>query len=260
VAPGTNLGPVHVGSPHVGRRPVASSTVLCIVPALNEEATVAAVVAAIRADLGADVVVIDDGSRDATGVVARRAGAAVVRHPFNLGVGVALRTGFRYARDEGYKVVVQVDADGQHDTGHAADLVEEIESGRADIAVGSRFASGYEVGGLRKLGMRWLSRRVSKRLGVTITDTTSGFRAFSAEAVSRFAVAYPSQYLSDTVEALLMAHDWNLRVVEVPVQMHARQGGTASAGSLKSVYHMARLQLVVALHGVRRPIVDMGPV
>jgi hypothetical protein len=102
--------------------------------------------------------------------------------------------------------------------------------------------------------MRWLSRVVSRRAGVTITDTTSGYRAFGKRAVERFAVSYPTDYLSDTVEALLLAAEWQLKLAEVPVQMHPRQGGRRSAGSLMSMYHLVRLMLVISLHRVRHPI------
>jgi glycosyltransferase involved in cell wall biosynthesis len=203
--------------------------------------------------------VIDDGSSDATAAKARAAGAKVLRHPFNLGVGAALRSGFRFAADRGYRTVIQIDADGQHDAGEARRLLQRREEADADIAVGSRFTAGYEVGRLRRASMRVLSRIISKRLGVTVTDTTSGFRAFGTRAIERFARAYPSAYLSDTVEALLLASDWDLVVVEEPVQMHPRQGGAPSAGGVKSLFHLARLFMVIALHSVRRPLVTSWP-
>lgn len=234
--------------------------ILAVIPALNEEATVASVVASVRELLQADVVVIDDGSTDRTVAVAREAGAMVLSHPFNLGVGAALRTGFRYAATVGYDAVVQVDADGQHEVADAKRLVEEVTQHGADLAVGSRFASqaGYRVSMGRRLTMRLLSRYLSRYVGVTLTDTTSGFRAFSARAVEEFAASYPSAYLSDTVEALLLAKDWGLEVRELPVQMHDRQGGAPSAGSLRSVGHLFRLFLVIALHRVRRPLPRRG--
>jgi glycosyltransferase involved in cell wall biosynthesis len=232
---------------------------LVIVPALNEEDTVADVVEAVAVDLDAEVLVIDDGSRDATVSRAREAGATVLSHPFNLGVGAALRTGFRYALANGYQRAVQVDADGQHETTEAKRLVEVVDGG-ADIAVGSRFEQGYDTGRLRRTSMRVLSRLVSRHLGVTITDTTSGFRAFGPEAIVRFADAYPRAYLSDTVEALMLAGDWHLTVEEIPVRMRARQGGVPSAGSLKSTYHLVRLSLVIALHRFRRPLSITPPV
>ena len=228
------------------------SDVLVIVPALNEAATVASVVSAIHQHLDADVLVVDDGSTDGTSAVAARAGAIVLSHPFNLGVGAALRTGFRFARDSDFAVALQIDADGQHEPADAKGMIDLIVDDEADVVVGSRFSSGYEVGLLRRLSMRVLSRRVSRSLGTRITDTTSGFRAFGRPAIAYFADSYPSAYLSDTVEALLLAGERDLRVVEVPVQMHQRQGGQASSGTLKSLYHLVRLTLVMVVFRLRR--------
>ena len=229
-----------------------SKKVLAIIPALNEAETVAAVIAEIHSVVNCDVLVIDDGSTDATVAIARNVGATVVSHPFNLGVGAAIRTGLLYADRLDYSVVVQIDADGQHDVNSAIDLIEPALSGNADLILGSRFASGYQVSGLRALGMRLLSRIVSRRIGVTITDTTSGFRAFGPDAVGPFARAYPTEYLSDTVEALLIANDLGFRIEERPVTMHPRLGGQASAGWIRSSYLMARLFLVIAFHPLRR--------
>lgn len=224
---------------------------LVIVPALNEAATVGAVVDAIRASSGWDVLVIDDGSVDATADVARAAGAAVAVHPVNLGVGAAIRTGFRVAADRGYRTVVQVDADGQHDVDSVAAILAPVLAGEADLVVGSRFAMGYELSRARSMGMRLLSSVVSRRLGQRIGDTTSGFRSFGAAAIDRFSLEYPSEYLSDTVEALLLAHASGLRIVERPVTMHQRAGGTASTGFVRSAYHLVRVLLVVLLYPVR---------
>jgi glycosyltransferase involved in cell wall biosynthesis len=223
-------------------------------PALNEEETVGAVVAAVRAGLDGDVLVVDDGSSDRTAAAARDAGALVLQHPFNLGVGAALRSGFRYARREGYEVVVQVDADGQHDVDAARNLIKRLHDDEVDLVVGSRFDAGYSVGWFRKATMRLLSRVISRRLGVTITDTTSGFRAFGTRAIALFAVTYPTAYLSDTVEALMLSADVGLKVVEEPVTMRPRQGGRPSAGGARSAFHLVRLCLVILLHRIRRPL------
>ncbi len=220
----------------------------------------ATVVRSVNAALDADVVVIDDGSTDATAAMARDAGAMVLSHPFNLGVGAALRTGFRFAAQRRYDAVVQVDADGQHEVDDAGRLVAEVRRRGGDLVVGSRFAGSgaYAVSGVRRSMMKVLARLMSRRVGVALTDTTSGFRAFSARAVSEFSVAYPSAYLSDTVEALLLAHDWGLEIREIPVQMHERQGGAPSANGVRSAYHLGRLFLVIALHRVRRPLTRRG--
>lgn len=230
------------------------TVLLAIIPALNEEETVGDVVRAVRDHLDAEVLVIDDGCRDRTVERAVEAGAIVLSHPFNLGVGAALRTGFRYARANGFDVAVQVDADGQHEVTEAKRLAEEVTESGYDLVVGSRFEAGFDTSRLRRLSMRLLSRRISRYLGVTITDTTSGFRAFSPAAIDRFAEAYPRAYLSDTVEALMLAGDWDLRVTEIGVRMLPRQGGQPSAGTAKSIYHLLRLSLVIALHRVRKPL------
>ena len=236
--------------------------VLAIVPALDEQETVGSVVASIRAQLCAagefavDVLVVDDGSTDRTADLARDAGAIVVSHPFNLGVGAALRTGFRFARSRGYSLAMQIDADGQHDPSEAERLIGAVVAG-ADLAIGSRFTSGsgdYEVSRGRRFSMRTLSRVVSRRLGQSVTDTTSGYRAFSDRAIELFADDYPSAYLSDTVESLLIAHYAGLGIVEIPVAMRERMGGVPSNNFLRSAYHLVRLMLVIALARFRRPV------
>lgn len=224
---------------------------LVIIPALDEEDAIAGVVAAARRSLSAEVVVVDDGSTDGTGDAARSAGGVVLRHPFNLGVGAAVRTGLRYAVENGYETVLQLDGDGQHDPEEAALLLARLEQGDVDVVVGSRFECGYELSRPRRAVMRLLSGIVSRRLGTPITDTTSGFRAFAGPAVGYFARVYPTDYLSDTVEALLLAGDVDLRVCEVPVRMRRRTTGTASANSVMSAFHVVRLLLVVVLHRFR---------
>ena len=231
---------------------------LVVIPALDEEATVGDVVRGARDHIGGHVLVIDDGSVDATVAVARAAGATVISHPFNLGVGAAVRSGLRYASEHGYTAVLQLDADGQHEPSDGRHLVERLQDDGADIVVGSRFARGYRVRGLRRLGMRMLSKVVSSRLGTPLTDTTSGYRAFGKRAVDRLAPVYPSMYLSDTVEVLLMAGDWGFRVVEEPVRMSARQGGRPSSGPALSTVSFLRLTLVILLHDIRRPMPRRG--
>lgn len=225
---------------------------LVIVPALDEEGAIADVVASVRRALAAAVVVVDDGSVDGTGDAARAAGATVLRHPFNLGVGAAVRTGLRYALENGYETVLQLDGDGQHDPEEAALLLSRLEQGDVDVVVGSRFECGYALSRSRRTVMRLLSSIVSRRLGTRITDTTSGFRAFAGPAVVYFARVYPADYLSDTVEALLLAADADLRVAEVPVRMRPRATGAASSNPVMSAFHVVRLLLAVGVHRFRR--------
>jgi glycosyltransferase involved in cell wall biosynthesis len=230
------------------------SGLLVVIPALNEADSIARVVRSAAEDLGASVLVIDDGSADDTAAVARKAGATVVRHPFNLGVGGAVRTGLRYAAEMGYSLVLQVDGDGQHPPPQGQLLLDRFYEGDVDLVIGARFAAGYEVSFLRRRAMRLLSRMISKRLGVRIHDTTSGFRAFGPRAIDALHDSYPSTYLSDTVEALLIAADKSLRVAEVDVQMSVRETGRPSSGRIRSLAYLARVLLVVLLHRFRAPI------
>jgi glycosyltransferase involved in cell wall biosynthesis len=226
---------------------------LVVVPALNEEGAVGSVIADVRAiDPTVHVVVVDDGSTDRTSDVAREAGADVINLPFNIGVGGALRAGFRYARRFGYHVVVQVDGDGQHNPVHIPELLRALES--ADVVIGARFAGvgDYQVRGPRKLAMRLLARSLSRRTGERLTDTTSGFRAFNRRAVELFAVDYPAEYLGDTVEALVIAARAGLRVTQIPVEMRPRTTGTPSQHWFKSSVYLGRVFLALAMSRIRR--------
>jgi len=220
---------------------IGSDRTLVVLPAFNEQQSLAAVLAEVSTVMGsADLLVIDDGSTDGTSAVAVRAGVDAVTLPFNLGVGGALRTGFRYAARFGYSRMVQVDADGQHDPREIPNLLRPLEF--ADMVIGARFAGrgGYEVDRARRLAMTVLARSLSRRTHAVLTDTTSGFRAFGPRAIDLFAREYPAEYLGDTVEALLMAARENLTVVQVPVVMRARTGGTPSHSAISSALLLAR--------------------
>ena len=214
---------------------------LVVTPAHNEEGTVGVVVEGVRA-LGLPSLVVDDGSTDSTALVAAAAGATVLTHPVNLGVGAALRTGFRHATAHGFKRVVQLDADLQHPPEEIPLLLEAADRG-ADLVVGSRFGTGYDPGA-RRMAMRLLSTVVSRRIGVRITDPTSGFKVVTEPLLSEFARSYPAEYLGDTVEALLQAGAFGASVVEVAVPMHRRGGGDPTATS-HAAAHFARVMLAI---------------
>lgn len=232
----------------------ALGRVLVVMPALNEETTVGEVVAQAHA-AGYPACVVDDGSTDATAERAEAAGATVLRLPMNLGVGGALRCGFRYAISAGYDVVVQVDADGQHDPTTVHALLDHMHSTGADIVIGSRFknpAEGYRVGLARRLAMRMLAGRVSLSARQRITDATSGLRAIRRPLLVEFAANYPVEYLGDTVEALVLAGRRGAIISECPVGMTRREAGRPSAGALASVWYVLRVLLAIELMKHRR--------
>ena len=221
---------------------------LVVVPALNEEDAIGAVVTEIRAAVPeVDVLVVNDGSRDGTSAVAAAAGAWVLDLPYWLGVGGAMRAGFRFALRHGYEAVVQVDADGQHDPAEIPRLVEAL--GYEDVVVGGRFSGrgAYEVGVVRRLAMRFLAGIVSWLVRARLRDVTSGFRAAGPAAIPVFAEHYPVEYLGDTLESLVIAAQAGLRVGEVPVQMRARAGGRPSTSPAWAAAYVLRALLVLAL-------------
>ena len=233
---------------------------LAIVPAYNEAASVHAVVQSInQAAPDFDVLVVDDGSTDATAQCARDCGAEVLVHPFNLGIGGAMQSGFRYASDQGYNYAVQVDADGQHDPGEIGALANVIADNGIDMASGSRFLedSGYRAPVSRRLGIRIFSVVLSRLCGQAVTDPTSGFRLCNRRAIELFARDYPHDY--PEVEAILMVNAHRLRMQEVPVRMHARRDGRSSITSGESVYYMIKVLLAIFVGLFRkRPVPEAG--
>jgi glycosyltransferase involved in cell wall biosynthesis len=232
----------------------AAPRVLVIVPALNEESSVGDVVRAILA-LGLPACVVDDGSTDRTSAMAEEAGATVLRLPVNLGVGGALRCGFRFAVREGYDAVVQVDADGQHDPRVVPQLLGVLRESGADMVVGSRFADSspnYDCGRGRRLAMRVLAWRASWSARRPITDATSGLRAIRRPLLDEFARHYPVEYLGDTVEAMVIAGRRGARIEECPIAMSPRVSGTPSAGLAASAWYVIRVLLVIELMRRRR--------
>ncbi|MFI0447840.1 glycosyltransferase family 2 protein [Actinomadura sp. 6N118] len=228
---------------------------LVVVPALNEELAIAGVLRELALYCpDADVLVIDDGSADGTAATATALGVPVVRLPFNLGVGGAMRAGYRYALRHGYQAVVQVDADGQHDASYIPQLVAELDKG-SDLVIGARFAGEgeYSAGrGPRRWAMSLLAGVLSRLAGTQLTDTTSGFRAAGPRAVQLFAEHYPAEYLGDTVESTVIAVRSGYRVRQVPVAMRPRAAGQASQSSLRATIYLLRAVVALGLALVRR--------
>jgi glycosyltransferase involved in cell wall biosynthesis len=234
---------------------------LAIVPALNEADSVAETVAAIRERApDFDVLVVDDGSTDATAERAAGAGAEVLKLPFNLGIGGAMQSGYMYALERGYEIAVQVDGDGQHDPSHIADLLERLNADQSlNMVTGSRFLSssgnGFQSSAARRAGIRIFSTVVSAITRQRVTDPTSGFRMTNRRGIELFARDYPHDY--PEVEAILLMHAHRLRSCEIPVLMRPRTTGVSAISSTQSVYYMVKVLLAVFV-GLfrRRPAVE----
>jgi glycosyltransferase involved in cell wall biosynthesis len=225
--------------------PIPVQTLVAI-PAWNEQDSIYEVVEKVRGHQPhVDVLVVNDGSTDATADHACDAGAIVVSLPFNVGVGGAMRTAFLYAKRHGYQALVQVDADGQHDPADLADLITGLQS--ADIVVGTRFHenSMYFVGGPRKWAMVLLSKTLSGMNRGTISDPTSGFRSAGPRAIDLFSTNYPAEYLGDTVGSLSIAIRHGLTIHETPVTMYYRAIGRPSKNALWSALYLGRATLAL---------------
>lgn len=231
---------------------------IAIVPALNEEETVGRVIDEIRAfDPGFDIVVVDDGSVDRTAGVAADRGAFVLRLPFNLGIGGAMQTGYRFAFEHGYDIAVQIDGDGQHDPQQLPAILAPVLAGEADLCVGSRFTGNSEFRSsfTRRLGIKIFAAVVSAVVRQKVTDTTSGFRAVNRRGIALFAADYPHDY--PEVEATVMSVKHKLRLREVPVAMRERGGGTSSITAFGSVYYMTKVLLAIFVGLFRRYAVPL---
>jgi len=229
---------------------------LIVMPALNEEGSVAEVVREVREKLpGVSCLVVDDGSTDRTAELASAAGATVASLPYNIGVGGAMRLGFVYALENGFDNVVQVDSDGQHDPANVPALIDAL--GRADVVLGARFAGtgAYEVRGPRKWAMVVLASVLSRVARTRLTDTTSGFRASGPRAVRLFANHYPAEYLGDTIESLVIAARSGCRIEQIPVAMRPRAAGTPSHNPVKAAAYLARAGLALVFALLRPPVV-----
>jgi len=233
-------------------------TLLVILPAWNEEEALPGVLDELHATLPeADFLVVNDGSTDRTAVAARRGRTMVLDLPLNLGVGGAMRAGYKFAARKGYQAAVQVDADGQHDPADVQRVVGALESEGADVVIGARFAGegSYTVRGPRRWAMKLLSASLSRLTRTRLTDTTSGFKASNRRAIELFAADYPAEYLGDTIESLVIASRAGLVVRQVGVTMRPRAGGTPSHNPAKAALFLGRavLALLIALSRPTNP-------
>jgi len=236
-----------------GQRGTSEDTIV-IMPAHNEAENLPRVIAELRQVLrDADILVVDDCSSDETAAVARRLGARVVQLPCNLGYGGAVQTGFRYASDNGYKFGLLMDADGQHDPHSAPALLSVVQTGQADVALGSRFLgrTTYHVPLTRRLGMTFFRKIVARMSRQRFTDPTSGFQCLSGEVMRFFARDnYPTDYPdADTILLLKYA---GFRVKEVPVTIRERISGRSMHAGWKPLYYVFKMLLSILIVGLRQ--------
>lgn len=227
---------------------------VAIVPAWNESGAIGGVVDEITGfDQAIEVVVIDDASTDDTAAVAELHGATVLRLPFNVGIGGAVQTGFRYARDEGYEVAVRLDGDGQHAASEIPKIVAPIEAKEADLVIGSRFVDPggtYRPPLARRIGISVFAHLVSILGGQRVTDTTSGFVALDRKGIELFAAQFPHDY--PEVEATLVALRSGLRLAQVQVEMRERTAGSSSITFVRSLYYIVKVMLALLVASLRR--------
>jgi glycosyltransferase involved in cell wall biosynthesis len=225
---------------------------MVLIPAYNEEGSVAAVVREVQRVLpGTPVMVVDDGSRDGTAQVARTAGAEILRLPHHLGLGGAVQTGYRFAFEHGYNCVVRVDSDGQHNPADIPKLLDKLDADGFDMVTGSRFLkpNGYTVQWLRRFGGMLFSAILYPVLGKRITDPTSGFAAVNRRALEVFSRSFPLEY--PEIEALVVLQRKRLRFCEVPVKMFPRRAGRSTIGSAQAIYYMFRVLLGVLMNVIK---------
>lgn len=227
--------------------------VLIIIPALNEAKAIGRLINEIRQlHPWVSIVVVDDGSGDNTAIEAEKAGASVIRLPYNLGIGGAVQTGFRLAADENYEAAVQIDGDAQHDPRYLEAVLTPVLNGELDLCIGSRFLShesGFKSTFARRFGIRFFSVLLSSLTGVHLTDPTSGFRASGPRLIRFFADYYPVDFPEP--EAIQIAKRLHARIGEVPVRMRKRLGGISSIRMFKTLYYMVKVTLAILIDTIK---------
>lgn len=230
---------------------------LIIIPAYNEAGNIEKVVNKLVQKFPQyDYVIINDGSVDDTKKICKDRKYEVLNLPINMGIGGAVQTGYRYARDNGYDAAVQIDGDGQHDVAFLGSMLRLIESGQADVVIGSRFVEkeGFQSSQIRRIGIRFLSCLGWILTGVQVKDITSGYRVVNKRFIQIFAEDYPADYPEPEAMVITAVHGG--RIAEYPVVMKERENGESSITLKKSVYYMCKVSLAMIIRrisfGVRR--------
>jgi hypothetical protein len=236
---------------------ISEEDILVLIPAFNEEERIATVIREVREFLpAATILVVNDGSTDQTAAASCQAGALVISHPFNLGVGTALQTGYKYAVQRGYGYVIQLDADGQHPPSHLPAFVAKLKETEADLVIGSRFLLGSRNNGSvpRKLGNTLFAKLLSLLIREKLTDPTSGYRALKSTAL-HFCIQDTYGFDYPDADFLLTLHRAGFRIEEIPIEVRPRSGGESQHSGLKPVYYVIKMFLSIFIILLRKKTV-----
>jgi glycosyltransferase involved in cell wall biosynthesis len=237
---------------------ISENDILILIPAFNEEGRIGDVVRDVRHHLpGARILVVNDGSGDMTARMSRDEGATVISHPFNLGVGTALQTGYKYAVQNHYQYVIQLDADGQHPPSYLPAFVAKLEETSADLIIGSRFLKGRnsDVPFVRGTGNALFGKIVSLLIHERLTDPTSGYRALKATAL-QFCVQDVYAFDYPDADFLLTLHRSGFHMVEIPIEVLPRRGGNSQHEGLKPLYYVIKMFLSIFIILLRKKSID----
>ena len=231
---------------------------LIIIPAYNEEKSILNTVNSIikynkKNKEKFDFVVINDGSKDKTEEILVNNNLNHIKLINNLGIGGAIQTGYKYALNHDYDIAVQFDGDGQHDINYVKDIIEPIKNGEANMVIGSRFIDtkkeGFKSSASRRMGIKIISFFIKLFTGKKVYDTTSGFRAVDKSIIQLFSNSYPTEYPEPVSEVTILKR--KLKIAEVPVLMHERQGGKSSIHAWKNVYYMINVTIAMFIESIR---------
>ena len=226
---------------------------LIVIPAFNEQQNILSVIEDVqRNSPDSDILVVNDCSADETSLHARKAyGVSVIDLPCNLGIGGAVQTGFKFARERGYQYMVQIDGDGQHIPAEVSKLQQTMERTNCDMVIGSRFldVDSFRTSWARRIGIRLFYYLLQLLIHIKITDSTSGFRLYNRKSIELLARYYPDDYPEP--DAVILLHKHGLRICEVGVAMRPREHGESSITPLKSPYYMAKVMLSIVFSYTR---------
>lgn len=228
--------------------------ILVVIPAFNEEENLPQVISRLKSvNIPFDVVIIDDGSRDGTFHIASDAGMNVLRHPYNLGYGAALQTGFRFGMKWGYTDIVTMDGDDQHDPNSIPELLKVQKESGADVVIGSRFLTGnYRMGIARRIGSWIFAKTARLYTGMKFTDPTSGFQLLNRKAFAYLATEedYPLDY--PDVNIIMLLHKRRFQIAEAPVRMKEKKNGSTMHGGIKPIFYVLRMVLAITMVILRK--------